>query len=64
MKLTTAQQEVIDRLKKGEVIHYISGMNSRCFFHNDMKRISWPTLIKLEKLNLVKRTHTKVVMLQ
>ena len=61
VKLSKAQKEVISTLQANEIIHYLSGINARCFYSNNtMKNISWATIYKLEDLKLVERKNGKV----
>lgn len=55
-KLSNAQKEVISTLQANEIIHYLSGINAKCFYsNNSMKTISWATIYKLEDYKLVER---------
>lgn len=64
MKLSKAQQSVIDYLKSGGIIHYIDGLNAKCFRSDNYRNISWATIYKLETLGLVKRTNRKIELIK
>ncbi len=60
IKLSKAQAKVIKAMQEGIICHYMNGLNARCFLARDVKNISWSTIYKLEKLDLVKRFHNRV----
>lgn len=53
IKLSKKQKEVMKKLKNGDILHYLSGINPRCFFAR--MNVSWPTIHKLETAGLVER---------
>jgi len=59
LKLSEVQQEVIKKLRAGEVVHYISGIDARCFLNN--KNLKWATIHRLEALKLVERKHNRYI---
>lgn len=59
-KLSKKQSEVIQLMRDGIILHYISGFNSKCFFARDMKNINWNTIWKLEQLGLISRTERTI----
>jgi hypothetical protein len=61
-KLSAAQIKVIIKLKKGEIIHYVDGLNSKCFYHDSMKTINWNTIFKLEQLDLIVREYRRIAL--
>jgi hypothetical protein len=58
--LSKAQASVITKLQSGEILHYIDGIKPSCFFHQNIKLISWATIFKLEQLKLIVRKYRKV----
>lgn len=54
IKLSKIQAQVIQRLQSGERLHYLNGINARCFFGVE-KNVSWATIQKLEDLKLIDR---------
>jgi len=58
-KLSSTQVWVLERLSEGEVLHYLNGIDARCFFHTS-GNVSWATIYKLEALGLIKRVDNKV----
>ena len=72
-KLSPSQQKIIKKLQEGKIIHYINGIDARCFYStrgeysNESKsggftNIPWPTIYKLEDLGLVARTTGRVAL--
>lgn len=53
IKLSTAQTTVIQKLQEGEKLHFITGLNARCFFGN--MNVWWNTITKLEGMGLISR---------
>ena len=60
IKLSDKQKEVISRLRDGEIMHYMTGLNSYCFWSKTYKNVSWATIGRLEYLKLIERTKDKV----
>ncbi len=55
VKLSSTQIWVLYKLADGETLHYITGLNARCYFSENITTVSWPTIFKLEKIGLVAR---------
>lgn len=55
IKLSPTQQKVIDTLKDGKIIHWVDGINAKCFYRDNHKTISWATIFKLEHMGLIYR---------
>jgi hypothetical protein len=63
LKLSAKQKEVIQRLRNGDAVHYLNGINARCFYSGGANpNISWATIGKLEDLNLTTRTEKRVIL--
>jgi hypothetical protein len=63
IKLSAKQREVIERLRNGDMVHYINGLNARCFYSGGANpNISWATIGKLEDLKLTTRTDKRVIL--
>ena len=54
MKLSKAQIEILDAMKRGTVIHYMSGVYAY-YFRNDTMKNCTKTAIVLENLGLVEK---------
>lgn len=57
-KFSSTQIWVMAKLKNGEVLHWIDGINARCFFPD--ANVGWPTIFKLEEIGLIERKDGKV----
>lgn len=55
MKLSAKQREVIKRLRGGDLIHYMDGLNARCFWYSNFKNVHWNTIFYLERHGLTHR---------
>jgi hypothetical protein len=53
IKLSATQVDVIRRLQAGEVLHFITGIDAKCFFNKG--NVAWVTIYKLEKIGLISR---------
>ena len=53
IKLSPAQTTVLLKLQSGETLHFITGINARCFFRN--MNVWWNTITKLEGFGLITR---------
>ncbi len=56
IKLSPAQLHVLVELKKGTVLHRMSGLSSYWFLSKEFNHLNPRTIWKLEKLGFVKRT--------
>lgn len=56
INLSKAQKKLIQQMRNGNTLHYIPGLNSRCFFSGENRSESWATIHKLEMLNLIERS--------
>ncbi len=55
IKLSKAQKQLIQQMRDGNILHYMQGLNARCFFARSNRSESWATIHKLEMLNLIER---------
>lgn len=53
IKLSETQKDVVLKLQSGEVLHSITGINTRCFWHKSMRYVSIATICKLQKIGMV-----------
>jgi hypothetical protein len=55
IKLSKAQKQLIQKMRDSNILHYMQGLNARCFFARSNRSESWATIHKLEMLNLIER---------
>lgn len=55
IKLSVLQRDILSRMRNGDKLHYMQGLNASCFFHKDMKNANWNSIGKLEDLGLIVR---------
>lgn len=53
-KLSNAQKRLVRQMRDGNRLHYVRGLNARCFFAGG-KNESWATIYRLEILGLIER---------
>ena len=60
VKLSETQKKLIKQMRDGNQLHYIDGIDAKCFLHSGNGNISWATISKLENMNLIERGYRRV----
>lgn len=55
MRLSDTQRGVLERMAAGETLCFIGGLDAYVFWSGSDERVGWPTIGKLEGLELIKR---------
>ena len=53
MKISDFQKRIIQRLRDGDVIYFLNGLNARFFLGSNGVTINYNTVFRLEKLKLI-----------
>lgn len=54
MKLSKAQSEIVRKMREGELLMYVGGIDPFCMWHHGY-RVNWSTVIALEAKGIIIR---------